>query len=85
MKKLNDLIQNMGPDKVMHFLVGMVIVAQFDRYGWEIGAVGLFVNLAIQASKEKCLDEEADFGDTAAGFAGGIVELFLSGMQYALM
>lgn len=85
MKKLNDLISKIGGDKVMHFLVGMVVVANFALLGGQAdfnrvlmgGLIGVVVNVVLQLAKEWWLDDEVDYADVVYGGIGGFVELLI--------
>lgn len=73
-----------GTDKVLHFLVGAWICAQFDAYGWGWALLGMFIAVGLDFVKEKWLDDTFDMTDLAATFAGCVVELFICGIREAL-
>ncbi len=64
-----------GTDKLLHFLVGMLIVAQFEIFAWYMPLIGLAVVAVISVIKE-LLDDEFDFNDIMMALIGGFVELW---------
>lgn len=73
MKRLNDLIDKVGVDKVLHFAFGGWMVSAFSPLGI-VGMVGALITLIILGVvKEKVLDDNADIMDIWASVAGAFV------------
>ena len=75
MRKLDAFIEEIGIDKVAHFLGGGMIVALFACYG--LGIIGFFVNVAIMWARER-LSGCPDPRDAGMGILGGLFALLLS-------
>lgn len=75
MKLTDKIVSRYGQDKVLHFLVGAWIVAQFDDYGLFWGILALLVVSGLGYAKERWLDKSADWEDVKFAAIGGIVEL----------
>lgn len=72
-KRLNDFIDKVGVDKVLHFAFGGWMVSAFSPLGI-IGMVGALITLIILGVlKEKVLDDNADIMDIWASVAGAFV------------
>lgn len=72
MKKLNNLINKLGIDKVLHYLVGALAIALAQPYGWIIMGIVFIVFLILSIYKEYKLDNEADLVDIIFYIGGGI-------------
>ena len=73
MKRLNDFIDKVGVDKVLHFAFGGWMVSAFSPLGI-IGMVGALITLIILGVvKEKVLDDNADIMDIWASVVGAFV------------
>lgn len=77
MKLLNSFISRIGTDKVMHFLVGGWLTAQFTAYGIGMGIVGTVIIAGLEFAKEKWLDDTFDKKDLLATVSGCVLELVL--------
>ena len=75
MKLTDKIVSRYGQDKVLHFLVGAWIVAQFDDYGLFWGFLALFAVSGLGYAKEKWLDKTGDWEDLKATVIGGVIEL----------
>lgn len=64
-----------GTDKLLHFLVGALIVSQFEVFEWYWPLIGLVVVVVLSVIKE-LLDDKFDFADILFAFGGGLVELW---------
>lgn len=82
--KLASLIEKVGVDKVLHFLVGFAFVLAGLMYGlgfsnspagW--GGWALFIIVALAFVKEKCIDKDFDFVDIWATFIGGALAMLM--------
>jgi hypothetical protein len=82
--KLASLIEKVGVDKVLHFLVGFAFVLAGLMYGlgfsaspagW--GGWALFIVIGLAFIKEKLIDKDFDFVDIWATFAGGVLGMIL--------
>lgn len=72
MKKLNNLINKLGIDKVLHYLVGALVIALAQPYGWIIMGIVFIVFLILSIYKEYKLDNEVDLIDIISYIGGGI-------------
>lgn len=72
MKSLDKLINKVGNDKVLHFLVGAIITMMGYPFGLLGVVIGLFVVLVLSALKEYVFDDEADIMDIVAGLCGSV-------------
>lgn len=75
MKKLNELVTKVGVDKILHALVGALIVAQFEVFGTMLVIVSMFLVFGLSYLKERLLDETFDWWDIVFGMAGAIAEV----------
>lgn len=82
--KIASLIERLGVDKMLHFLVGLVFVLAGFMYGlgfsaspagW--GGWALFIIVGLSFVKEKFIDKDFDFADVWATFAGGALGMIL--------
>jgi len=73
---INNIIEQYGEDKMMHFLGGGWIVSMFSPFGWIGIIIGIIIMLGISYIKEKYLDDIFDVKDIiAASIGGGISTL----------
>jgi len=84
MKLTDKIVSRYGQDKVLHFLVGAWIVAQFDDYGIIIGLLSL-VPVGVLAYAKERLDAKADNGDIIASVVGGVCELVLFAVRSLIL
>lgn len=83
MKILNNIIDKVGSDKVMHFLLGGWLVSMGVAYGI-IGTIIMFLfMIGISYLKEKKLDDTFDIKDIYAAVIGGIISV-LAGLPHLL-
>ena len=82
--KLAGLLEMVGVDKALHFLVGMIFVLAGLVYGlgfstspagW--GGWAAFIIVAISFAKEKFIDKSFDFADVMATFFGAALGMLL--------
>lgn len=82
--KMAGLIEKVGVDKCLHFLVGFAFVIAGFMYGlgfsnspagW--GGWACFIIVALSFVKEKFIDKSFDFADVLATFAGAILAVLL--------
>ena len=82
--KLAGLLEMVGVDKALHFLVGMIFVLAGLVYGlgfstspagW--GGWAAFIVVAISFAKEKFIDKSFDFADVMATFFGAALGMLL--------
>lgn len=72
-----NVLNKIGVDKALHFLVAWAVVATALIYGMGPGGWTLFGVVAASFIKEKFIDEKFDFADVMATFFGGVVPLIL--------
>lgn len=82
--KLASLIEKVGVDKVLHFLMGFAVVLAGLMYGlgfsaspagW--GGWALFIIVGLSFIKEKFVDKSFDFVDVWATFMGGALAMLM--------
>lgn len=74
MKLTNKLISKVGADKALHFLVGALIVAQFEIFTWYWLLIALAIVAALSVIKEK-MDDKPDWKDAIAAMCGAFAEI----------
>lgn len=77
MKILNMIIDKIGTDKVMHFLLGGWLVSLGVIYGIITTIIMFAFMIGISYVKEKYLDDAFDKKDIYAAIAGGIISIIL--------
>ena len=80
MKVLDELIDKIGNDKVLHFLVGAWIVSILTPMGWGAVTVGIVLVLFASVIKEIFLDDVSDVWDIVAGVAGSVASTLIYGI-----
>lgn len=78
---INKIVSLVGTDKVIHFLVGALIVSQFEVFaakpsGWIWPFIGIILVGLLSFAKEKWLDETFDIKDIWAALLGAFLELW---------
>ena len=76
MKILNKLASYIGVDKILHFLVGALIVAQFEIFEWYWVLIAIGIVAVLSVVKE-FLDSEFDWKDIFAAMCGAFTQLFI--------
>ena len=78
MKLVNKIIDKIGVDKILHFVLGGWIVQVFCTAGcWQYGILfALFLSIVKEMLDKK--ESRYDWIDIAAAMAGGIVAVILS-------
>lgn len=78
--KMAALIEAVGIDKCLHFLVGMIFVLAGLMYGLAFsaspagwGGWATFIIVALSFIKEKFIDKSFDFADVLATFFGAVL------------
>lgn len=70
--KLTDwLVGRLGSDKIMHFLLGALIVAWSAYFGWWGVLIGIIFTFIVSYIKELWLDNVFDWYDIFAAMFGG--------------
>lgn len=77
--KLFERLADIGSDKYLHFIVGMILAAIVRLH---VGALAALTAVAIVMIAKECIDhfirkENFDLADALAGVMGGIVTLIL--------
>ena len=78
MKITDKLVEKVGYDKLLHFLVAAWVVSACLLYGTGVGCIAWIVIVILSIIKEKLFDNYLDAKDIFAGALGGFVSLFLS-------
>ena len=77
MKFTDKLIEKVGMDKMLHFLVASWIVAECKSFGIGVGCIAWIVVVVLSWIKEDFLDDHVDARDIFAGALGGFVSLLI--------
>lgn len=72
MKILDNLINKLGIDRILHYLVGALAIALAQPYGWIIMGIVFIVFLILSIYKEYKLDNEVDLVDIIFYIGGSI-------------
>lgn len=77
--KLFERLADIGSDKYLHFIVGMMVAAIMRLH---VGALAALIFVTIVMIAKECIDhfirkENFDWEDTLAGVIGGVVMLIL--------
>lgn len=77
--KLFERLADIGSDKYLHFIVGMMVAAIMRLH---VGALAALTAVVIVMAGKECIDhfirkENFDWEDTLAGIMGGVVMLIL--------
>ena len=72
-KFLNNLVEKVGIDRVLHFLVGALILAQFECFGLNLVLLSFLIVFIIAFTKEK-IDTYFDWKDIGFTMLGAFVE-----------
>ena len=75
--KIADVLNKIGIDKVLHFLVFAWIVAIGLAYSFTTGIYCLLGMVVLSLVKELAIDKKIDWVDLIAGIVGGIVSFAL--------
>jgi hypothetical protein len=77
MKLVNDFLSKIGTDKVLHFLVGALMVSYSSMISSVFMWLSLLFLLIISIVKET-LDDEFSYKDIVAAMIGGIISAIIS-------
>lgn len=72
MNLTNKLVEKFGADKLLHFLLGWVIVSMSAPFGYIGIIIGFILVCVLSAIKEFKLDAVKDMKDLIAGCLGAI-------------
>ncbi len=75
-EKINGFIEEIGIDKVLHFLVGYAIVVTGLIYSFAAGLWCFLAVVAMSIAKEYLIDKKTDWQDIFAGSIGGMLGIF---------
>lgn len=75
--KIAEVLNKIGIDKVLHFLVFAWVVAVGLSYSFTAGVWCFMGMLALSVAKELSVDRDVDWLDIIAGMAGGIASFAL--------
>lgn len=84
MKILDKIVSRLGNDKVLHFLCGALVIAQFEAFPlwWMLAAFAVL--LGVSWLKERYADTSFDWLDIAAAMAGGFCEFLLCVFRHVI-
>lgn len=77
MKLLDNVIEKIGVDKVLHFLGGGWLTSIFSPFGWVGIIIGIAVTIILSFIKELFLDSFFDWKDICAACIGGGVSVVI--------
>lgn len=77
--KLFERLSDVGSDKYLHFIVGMMVAAIMRLH---VGALAALIAVVVVMIAKECIDhfirkENFDWKDALAGVMGGVVTLIL--------
>lgn len=81
MKLTNKLVEKFGADKLLHFLLGWVIVSLGSPFGYIGIIIATFIACLLSAIKEYELDTVKDMKDLIADILGAVS----SGIYFVLV
>lgn len=73
--RLNFKIDQVGLERIAHFLVAAWVVAECKAYGIGVGCIGFLVIVVLSFVKEKFLDKYFSASDFLYSALGGFVSL----------
>ncbi len=71
------IIDNIGVDKLLHFLVGYSLVVTGLMYSFVAGLWCFIAVVILSIIKETLLDETIDWKDIFASILGGMIGIFM--------
>lgn len=77
MEILDDIINKVGMDKVLHFAFGGWIISLISILGLKTMIIALIILLIISIIKEYCLDNYPDLYDVLAGILGASISFII--------
>lgn len=77
MKLIDNIIEKIGSDKVLHFLGGGWITSIFSPFGWIGIIIGIAVTIILSFIKEQFLDSFFDWKDIYAACIGGGISVVI--------
>lgn len=83
MKFTDKLVTKFGVDKMLHFLVGAWITANFSIYGWYGLILGFIITIILSLIKE-IVDTIFDINDIVAATLGSWVSILIYIFLYFL-
>lgn len=82
MKKLDNFINKIGIDKVLHFVVSGWIISLFIPCGIIVISIVFILLFILSIIKELVLDDYVDTNDIIAGFLGESVSMIFYLLMY---
>lgn len=76
-KKFNAWMEEVGADKLLHFLVTAWLVAEAKLFGWVTMMAMLLAIVMFGCLKEVLLDDQADWEDLVWSICGGLLSMLL--------
>lgn len=77
LKKLNNLIERIGADKLLHLFLFAWVVSEAKQFGDVAMWVAYWLMAILSVVKEIWLDEKGDLDDALYGVAGGAISILL--------
>jgi hypothetical protein len=81
MKKLNNIIERIGADKLLHLFLFAWIVSEAKAFGVTAMWIAYWLMAVLSIAKEIWLDNKGDMKDVLYGAAGGGVSVLLCMLQ----
>ena len=72
-KWIADMLNYVGIDRVLHFMVGLWLVTYGFIWGFDVGCACFVALVALTFIKEFFIDEKHDWGDIVMTVLGGMV------------
>ena len=80
----SNILNKIGTDKVLHFLVGALVTSMVSPIGWTAVTIAFFVVLFLSLVKELMLDAKKDWLDVLAGGIGSGLSIAVYGLIHLL-
>jgi hypothetical protein len=78
LKKLNNIIERIGVDKLLHLLLFAWVVAEAKMFGDVVMWAAYWLMAVLSIAKEIWLDNKGDLKDVLYGAAGGGISVLMS-------
>lgn len=77
LKKLNNLIERIGADKLLHLFLFAWVVAEAKAFGITAMWIAYWLMAVLSITKEMWLDDKGDLDDALYGAAGGMASILM--------
>lgn len=77
MKLTDKIIEKVGTDKLLHFLVSAWVVSLAGYFGDISATIAFILMFILGITKEQKLDNQADYWDLGCAMIGGAISLLV--------